>query len=85
MPHKSEFDPDLVRVNIKRKDHDEMLKIKRYHEPYYSMIHRIWQTYNTEKGEIEYMYNEQVRVTQSWMKRALEAEKQLGKQTRLVE
>ena len=84
MPRKNEFDPNLVRINIKRKDHDEMLKVKGYSEPYYELIHRVWSAYNAEKGDIEFMYNEQVKATQSWMKRALDAEKQLERQAKLI-
>jgi hypothetical protein len=84
VPRKLEFERELVNIAIRRKDHIEMRRIMGHKEPYYSVIHRIWQTYNTSTDDLEFLYTEQVKATQQWMKRALNAEKQLSHQTKLL-
>ncbi len=84
MPRKLEFDPNLVRINITRKDHDGMNMIKRQGEPYYSIIQRIWQTYNTPLGVLQNENEILKQSVQKWMQRALTAERQLERQSKLV-
>jgi hypothetical protein len=81
MPRKNEFDPNLVRINIKRSDHDGMLAIRRHNEPFYSMIHRIWMTYNLDKGLLENENAILKETIQKWMQRALDAESKVARQT----
>lgn len=84
MPHK-EFERDLSRINIRRKDHDGILLIKRDpQEPWYSLIQRIWSVYNTDKGVLENENEILKQTVQTWMARALEAEKKLERQSKLV-
>ena len=85
MPFKLEFERDLVRINIRRKDHDGIQSIKRDpSEPMYSLIQRIWAVYNTDPGVIENENEILKKSVQTWMQRALKAENQLERQSRLL-
>jgi len=83
MPRKLDFDPDLVRINIRRKDHQGMNMVRRQGEPYYSLIQRIWVAYNTDKGVIDNENTILKETVQTWMQRALTAENQLERQSKL--
>ena len=75
MPFKKEFERDLVRVNIRRKDRDGILSIKRDPaEPMYSLVQRIWFTYNSKDGVLEYENEILKQSVQTLMKLALDAE-----------
>jgi len=85
MPFKKEFETDLIRINIRRKDRDGILSIKRDPaEPMYSLIQRIWAVYNTDPRILENENRILKQSVQTWMKRALEAESKLEKQTCLI-
>lgn len=72
MPRKNEFDPDLVRVNIKRKDFNKLSAKRRHKEPFYSILHRILEIHDTPHEDLEFLLKEQIEATQTWMKKAQE-------------
>ena len=51
--------------------------MKRYHEPLYSVFHRIMGARNTDIIDLMTVNEQQKEATQAWMKRALDAEAKL--------
>ena len=83
MPRRLEFERDLINVNIRRKDFNQMALLRWHNEPNYSLIGRIWAVHNKAQEDTEYE-NEILRQSvQTWMKRALDAEAKLPKQKTL--
>ena len=76
MPLKKEFSRDLINVNILRKDYETIKILKRYHEPFYSLLNR-YVIERQDKVETDWLIEELRDTNQKWMKRALEAEKKL--------
>jgi hypothetical protein len=85
MPLKRQFERDLVRVNIRRKDHDGIVCIRHgSREPFYSLVQRIWLAYNTHNGILENENEILKESVQKWKQRALAAESKLEYQTQIV-
>jgi hypothetical protein len=89
MPKKLHFDPDLVRVNISRKAHDQILARKQKSEPFYRIFDRILTSYlENDAADWQEQYYSQVEITQNWIKKFNElkgtVDKKLGEQTKLV-
>lgn len=77
MPKKMFFEKDLIRVNIRRKDYDEIIKYKSGNEPFYSTVRRLWDIRNTPTQQIEYAQAHYEELARHWKTKYDELKKRM--------
>ena len=72
-------DIEFTSVRISEDDHQFLISRKRgSSEQLDAVLHRIIMEFaNSEKGDLEFLYNEQVKITQNWMLKCHDLEVQL--------
>ncbi len=61
-----ELDTDLVRTNIRRKDHKKIWMQRIGSEPFYSIVRRIVDTQDTEKKDLAFLLEERSQQCKNW-------------------